>query len=341
MRTIRRIFFAAAIISGIFCASCRTDGGNGNSGSTEISLVTWNLQTFFDGEFDGGEYEEFTGRPWGTQAYTVRLKRLCGVMETLDADVFAFQEVENERILYDISNILAGKSWEKDRNWRFSCFAKSDGGATGCAVMSKLPLASVKTHSFRLAAESPSQPSVRPVMQLELTKDGRKLYLLVNHWKSKSGGAAKTEIWRNMQEGVAAKAISAISRRHAEAGEGIPAVILCGDFNRDAREFTLDFSIPGTNTVLSQKIFGSEGQVRVFSPWFNADGSITGTGSYFYRKKWEYIDNIFAYGSAEIAEFRAEARSPWANEDNTPAAYRVYNGKGYSDHLPLYCRVKF
>lgn len=299
-----------------------------------LSLVSWNVQTFFDAETEGTEYSDYqSAARWSKDKYLVRLKRLCEVIKTLNADIFVLEEIENEAVLYDISNLLAGNSWKESNNWNYGCFAKDDYAAIGIGVISRYPLRDLKTHTMDIRVQKETQPSTRPLLQVTADINGFDLTIFAAHWKSKVGGEDESEIWRDWQEGVLANVML----------KSIPAAaIVCGDFNRDAADFvvTFDGTVRGANTVLRAPTeFGAD-TVVVYNPWFDAYGSFsTDLGSYFFDNKWERIDQIFAYGKVKLSSFSPRAEEPWANGEGKPVGYKIFTGEGYSDHLPLMCSL--
>ncbi len=111
------------------------------------------------------------------------------------------------------------------------------------------------------------------------------------------------------------------------------AVLAAGDFNRDIEEFIHEES-DGFNVRLR----GSE-NLMVYSPWLCAASSTV--GSYWYKEHWERIDHFFACGSTKIISFAPQNDGNWADSEGKPRKYKVYNGYGYSDHLPILCKVAF
>ena len=304
-------------LSGCFCAG---------ASSRSVSVVTWNVQTFFDANTSGSEYSDFIrSKQWGVQAYEARLKRLCEVMRQLDADVYVFEEIENKNILIDISNRLSGNSWNQGRNWNYAFFAKNEGGAIGCAVLSRFPLAEPTVHNLDVRTEQEKQPEMRPLIRLTVLANGTPLVLFVNHWKSKSGGAEKTEVWRNWQESL----LSSLMKKDFDGGA---YVLAAGDFNRDISEFSFGADCDENSGII---MLGSE--VPVYSPWFFG-GVLAEPGSYYYDGSWERIDHFFASQNIAFLEFRA-ATGVWCEDSGIPARYKIYTGQGYSDHLPLFCRI--
>lgn len=325
-------------------SSFRRSGKSAGEVSSEknISLVCWNVQTFFDAVVTGNEYKEFkNAEQWNKEKYTKRLDKLCDVMKTLNPDIFVMEEIENEAVVQDIANHLAGNSWDRKKNWQHVCFAKDCDSAIGCAVFSRYEMSGLRTHSLDIRTQQEAQPSMRPVLQVTVMVGNRELELFVNHWKSKSGGEEETEIWRDWQELVLADTVAAVSSVEAssveasaaEASETVP-VLMCGDFNRSAEDFILQKSEGIENLALR----GSQKVVNVYTPWLRSDGKFaTETGSYFYDGEWERIDNIMVCGNISMQSFTTVTEAPLADEDGIPLPYKLYSGEGCSDHLPLKC----
>lgn len=300
-------------------------------GKDSVSIVSWNVQTFFDGEKDGCEYDEFkkTGI-WNRDKYSVRLERLCDSIAALNADVFVLIEIENESVLQDISNCFAGGSWKNKDFWKYSCFAKPEDSGIGIGILSKLELDDFTTHYLDVRTQGSEEPSLRYLIQVTVDAGERDFVLFANHWKSMSGGETDTEIWRDWQESVLACRMAELNN-----GGSLPSVVICGDFNRDVGKFALTDG----GILLRGAGFGEENTVKVYSPWLTENGAYsTDIGSYYYKEKWERIDNIFVCGNINLTYFEPAARTPWATDGKIPFAYKIYSGEGYSDHLPLMCR---
>jgi len=301
-----------------------------NSDKKTISFSCWNTQTFFDSECEGTEYEDYQNlAKWSQDKYLTRLSRLCEVMSALNSDIIVLEEIENSSVVQDIANQFAGNSWEKGKNWSYACFAKEAGSAIGCAVFSKYQLGELRVHSMNIQTQSQEQPSTRPLLQISVFVEDKNLVIFANHWKSKASGESASEIWRDWQESVLVDRITALRESNKDL-----TCVLCGDFNRDAKEFVCKLN-SGDKT--ENMIFrGMKGNLELYSPWLDSSGSYTTEiGSYYYDKNWERIDHIFVLGDIGFSAFSPRAESPWAANDSVPKAYKLYNGEGYSDHLPL------
>ena len=306
-----------------------------------ISLACWNTQTFFDAEIEGTEYAEYQNlSKWSREKYLQRLTRLTDVIKSLNADIFVLEEIENAAVVQDIANQLAGNSWDKSKNWTYAVFGKDTGAAIGCAVFSKYEICDLKFHSMKIEVQKTEQPSVRPVLELSVNVEDKSLQIFVNHWKSKSGGEESSEIWRDWQEALLAQRVSEFLKNNEKEA----AVVMCGDFNRDAKEFVCSFG--GKQNSFNTFLRGPyaalvEGKpVQVYSPWFTPSGSfVTETGSYYYKDNWERIDHIFVCGNVQISAFSPRIDGEWAGVNGIPNMYRQFSGEGYSDHLPLMCTL--
>jgi len=333
--------FYFCVVFLFMCSFCACSKKNFTGRCDSVTFACWNVQTFFDAETDGTEYNDYKNMAkWSKEKYSERLRRLCEVMTTLNPDVFVLEEIENSAVVQDIANSLAGNSWHSKKVWQYACFSKTKGTAIGCAVFSRFALRDMKLHSMLIKSEKKAQPASRPIIQVTVDVNGHNLVLFVNHWKSKSGGAEETEVWRNWQEMILAGRIENIYKADSKS-----AIIACGDFNRNAADFVCKKSRNGLSNVVlrGSNTLGADGEnICVYNPWLDENGKYKyETGSYFYKNSWEYIDNIFCIGNVEILDFRSIAESPWANEDSVPNCYKIYNGKGYSDHLPLFSKLSF
>ena len=327
-----RLAGITAVCAALILFSCAAPEKQGQR-TRSLKIVSWNLQTFFDANFDGNEYSEYrsAGKGWSREKYDVRLDRLASVIKAIDADVVIMEELEKEAQLQDIANRLAG-TFNFSMLYRYGAFASDEGSSIGCAVISRYPLSDISVHSmdFRGGAR---QPSMRPIIRLSVRAGDKTLVLLVNHWKSKSGGAESSEIWRRRQERLLARLMG------NAVGRNEPA-LAAGDFNKDISEFDTHCRAGAEKGAANMTLHGEE-SVAVYSPWILEGGDFAGTGSYWFRDSWERIDHFFAAGDITLSGFRAESAGEWAYDDGHPRRYQLWSGRGYSDHLPISCTVTF
>ena len=350
------------LLLGCGCSNL-ADGSSGalsfkKADKNELSIVSWNLQTFFDALDTGTEYEEFTGKKskWTEEKYKDRIEKLCIFMKAMNADIFCFMEVENTAVVQDIANTL--QIGISGMEWPYVCFAREEGACLGCAVFSRYKPESFTTHitNCKVAVQTEAfsgfsagellvKPAMRPLMEIRFSFSSkqavkasqnaenagaggdsatgdRKLALFVVHWKSKSGGAKESEVWRNCQEAVLA------GRIESALADGC-SVVACGDFNKELSEFKYSKM---TGYV---DLKGSFSTVTVKSPWFSSKEE----GSYFYNEAWNRIDHFFLAGGSQLISFKVVTMGEHVTSGGLPYCYDVWSGRGYSDHLPLLCRL--
>ena len=333
----KKPFFRAGQLGGIFsalivCLSCGTNFSDINKEENvqKVKVMNWNLQTFFDSNFDGNEYTEFKNAKsgWSQEKYEIRLERLANVIREIDADIVIMEELEKEAQLQDIANRLSG-TFDFSKIYTHALFSSSEGSSIGCGVLSRFPIGEITVHGMdiRLAEK---QPAMRPIIQFSVYVKNKTLTIFVNHWKSKSGGEEKSEVWRKRQENLLAGMIfKAVKRGNS--------VLAAGDFNKDISEF--DYCEKGKNSA--NIILHGKTDAEVFSPWILESGEYIEEGSYWYKNNWERIDHFFAAGKTVISNFCPENSGEWVDQYGHPARYQLWNGKGYSDHFPISCTVEF
>lgn len=330
------LFAFLFVLKSLVFISCTEKGfaegeGTGCAVDKKVSLkiLNWNAETFFDANYDGCEYSQFSGSGWTYQKYEKRLENLVEVIKATDADVVVLQELEKKEQLNDLYNRLCS-SFNSSKNYNYGCFAKEEGSAIGLAVLSRMPLKNPTVHSLDIRTESKKQPSMRPLLKVYVEKDGKQLLLMVNHWKSKSGGEAETKVWRDFQESV-------LAYNFVLAFNSGDKALACGDFNKDISEFT-KFS-DGVNPF--NLVLCGIKSAPVYSGWYKADDSLVMPGTYFFKDRWERIDHFFAGSGVGISDFKVENEGNWATAEGKPKRYLIKYSSGYSDHFPISCRVEW
>lgn len=318
-----------------FLCGCNFEEKAQQKDSLDVQIVSWNVQTFFDAQTSGLEYSDFKGSKtkWNESLYRIRLERLCKSVSQLDADIFVFQEIENEAVMYDIANCLHGFVSGK-KKYGYMTFVSEKGSAIGCAVLSRLPLGKTTSHQLDVRKHG-VQPDLRPLMEVEVLNNtgdlGSPLFrLFVCHWKSKSGGEENAFLWQTEQEAVLAQRIASLE--NDDTTNKTP-IVACGDFNRDLNEF-----MPSHTCQCCVLI----GNVPMRNTWLMA-GDCASQGSYHYKGSWEKIDHFFLSDDIQLLHFSPVKEGEWVrpNEDGEFVPYRfsIWNGEGYSDHLPVRCVI--
>jgi hypothetical protein len=336
------------------------------SGSARtITLVSYNVQNLFDAEADGGEYREYTrGGGWTEALYTAKLRAIGRALATAErdgADLVALQEVEHDgaaRRLLELE--LDGLGY------RHVVWLPDPDNANGPVVLSKLPVRRVGAlwpDSGPVAAaeggaeggaEDGLARPLRPILEVEVAlgsaDDAPSLFLFNNHWKSKYGGAAETEVYRRRAAALLAARIEEISAANAAA-----EIVVVGDLNESIDEYErqgrryvtalMPAEAPAAAGLLrvTGNVPPARGPVELYSPWLAHEAGEAPPGSYRYRDTWETIDHMLLgpglfdeTGLSYAAGGFAVIHDGLIDSGGTPLAfYRGPPAGGYSDHLPL------
>jgi endonuclease/exonuclease/phosphatase family metal-dependent hydrolase len=298
--------------------------------SNSIAIMTWNMQTLFDGDDDGIEYDEYReSAGWTTEKYRGRLNVIAGAIGGMERkpDIIALQELESATVITDLAAAFSSQGY----GWTH--FANIPGMALGVGLLSRFPLSGTISHSVyvdgviapRPMLEARVHTAVNGVSSGALTEDeinasGSSLALFVCHWKSKLGGDDTTESTRR----ASARIILRRLRELAQTDPHLPVIIM-GDLNENYDEFyrrsgtAISALLPDDPRAAEfVGLFGlDEGTARIIDELqkdfiilsknkppttrYFPDGVIVlyspwaaelEDGSYYYRNNWETIDHF-------------------------------------------------
>lgn len=338
----RRYVLLVALCTGSFNA-CALDTV---SSEHVLRIASWNVQTLFDGTVQGTEYADYgIGSEWNDMRFVSRLESMKDAFSVLCEagvpTVIVLQEIENEKTLNALrETCLAG------RGFRWQAWAGREHAALGLGVLSRVPLIDCRTHVLINECE----PDLRPVFECLIDAPGGRVRIFACHWKSKLGGAEKTESLRR----GAADLINRRIRSLKATGDTVPNLVM-GDFNCNPDEFErmgkrfatailpVDQAAAGIPDSGQSLLLGEQaqedrddGRLVFMSPWRDSPYE----GSYYYAGEWERIDQ-FLLGPGFFKRDRWEYRgfsvcnTPPFTRDGVPFRYSAHNGLGCSDHLPL------
>jgi endonuclease/exonuclease/phosphatase family metal-dependent hydrolase len=309
---------------------------------TNLVIASWNVENLFDAvdDPDNPGDDDFTPRGkmyWSAARYAQKLTNLAEVVAAMKPDILCLVEVENRRVLEDLSRVTASAF-----GWNLPVIIHREGG---------------DKRGIDVAVLSRREPSnlvwTTPVTgmrdQLAATFDigGRELTVLCNHWKSELGLPATNVAIRTQEARHLAQQARAILTRRPEA-----AVVATGDFN---------------DLVDSEILVRSAGLV----PWPPGPGHPTNAllhnlsgllppasrGTYYYSRNrvWNSFDSISVSpgmlpGAEKPAAWQAVTNtyaifvsSAQTNAAGRPLSYwrarsATTSGRrriGYSDHFPV------
>ena len=170
--------------------------------------------------------------------------------------------------------------------------------------------------------------------------DNEKIYFLVNHWPSRSGGEARSRPYRLEAAKLNKRIIDSVRRQDINA-----KIISMGDFNDDPID-------PSFKKILNvQKNYKNLDSLSLYGPMEKLFRK--GKGSLAYRDKWNLFDQL--YMTSSLLDMQKQTYSYWKVGILTPSylmdpkgkykgyPLRTYAGGsyigGYSDHFPVFLHL--
>ena len=307
-------------------------GCSGSGTEDTISIMSWNVQNLFDDVDNGTEYYEFDpgGGDWNYDSFSRKAAAVADVITAAVSggpDIVLLQEVENANAVKHLN-----ENFLKSSGYSHTLFFPTEGSAIGTAVLSRFRIESANSHavicSGRLAGRNISDVS------LLLPDSDDSLVILVNHWKSKLGGAEKTEEYRI----AAARMLSGLMSLRLSEQQG--CVLAAGDYNESHDEFNrIDGLYPTAMT--SEGLAGADG-LGLYNPWKDSEYR----GSYYYNGSWETIDQFLlsegffdGYGW-DYSGFRTVILEFNSTVEGRPLGWQSSTNIGASDHFPILLELK-
>jgi len=312
-------------------------------GDRVLSIASYNVENLFDLEKKGYKYKEYepnTKSNWNEKTYKTKLKNIAKVIQDLDADIIALQEIHSLQALKDLRFTLK----RSGLYYEFYKIADKKNTAINVAILSKYPFVYTKE------VEVTKTYKYRNILEAKFRIDGVEFYLFANHWSAKS----KPE---------SARILSAKLLRDRVDQIGYDKnIILIGDFNSDyeehikferTRRLNDTNGKTGINHVLrslkqTQRAKDTKYEEKNFyNLWYDVD--LDDRYTYIYRGKKEALDNILVSQSLlEKREmFYLDASAKNLEKDYLFKKKQIYRwqisnarvkrhkGEGYSDHLPV------
>jgi endonuclease/exonuclease/phosphatase family metal-dependent hydrolase len=181
-------------------------------GPAPVRIATWNVHNLFD---DLKAAEETVATESG---YQNRLAGVAAVLEELRADVVVLEEVENQRVLLDLSSRVPDLGY-----LAAALVPGNDPRGINVGALSRFPFDAVVSHRSDTFGRY-GYHYARDCLELHLTVDDHHLVLLGVHFKSK---AAPDDPAKRLAEAEHTRTIAdALAREDGEA-----AISILGDFN--------------------------------------------------------------------------------------------------------------
>lgn len=311
------------------------------------TIAFYNVENLFDIENDSLTFDDDrtpNGKDhWTSVRYQKKIEHISKVLSEIGSelaktspDVIGLCEVENRRVVEDLIN----HPNLQDKNYGIVHFDSPDERGIDVALLYKKSAfspTSFASHRLLLFNEIEERDYTRDQLVVGGLLDDEQMYIMVNHWPSRSGGETRSRPNRI----AAAKLNKHIidSLRHLDVSVNIVSM---GDFNDDPINDSF-------KKVLKTK--GKIGRLEegdLFNPMETLYKK--GIGSLAYRDKWNLFDQILC--TETLVNTKKTHYRFWKARVFNPSyltskkgrykgyPFRTYAGGsytgGYSDHFPVY-----
>lgn len=311
---------------------------------TGIRLMFYNVENLFDPENDPLKNDDsFTPEGmhhWTMARYREKITKTYKVISAVGGweppAIIGFCEVENRKCMYDLVNTTPLFRF----NYQIIHEESGDNRGIDVALIYRTDKFRIFTHhAFQIIFPDDSVSHTRNILVAGGTVLGKDtLFVFVNHWPSKYGGAKETEEKRIFVGKQVRQICDSVMQRHPTAG-----IVLMGDFNDEPKEPSL--------TQALQAFQPSDKKINN-TTLYNLMLRFNDGGTHKFQKHWSIIDQFIVNGNlmnpenslhttAESARiFKADflVESDETHLGDKP--FRTYIGMkyhgGFSDHLPIY-----
>ena len=288
------------------------------------TIAFYNVENLFDtidGPNDDAEFLPSAESKWNASKYEAKIAHIRQVMADLNMPmVMGVCEIENKSVLTDLIG--------NDKRYGIVHYDSPDARGIDAAMLYRKDLLKLKgSGNIRFTLPGDYIPTSRDIVWAKYQYKKEYLYVMVNHWPSRRGGAEESAARRLTAAQYATQFIDSIQRSEPKA-----KIILMGDLN--------DHPQDAAPQLIASKLTP---QITKASGTFG--------GSYNYKNEWEIIDHIFVSNNAFNGTVALQKESGTIH--NFPYLLTEYKGQtvpnrtyagpkylgGYYDHLPVSIKV--
>jgi endonuclease/exonuclease/phosphatase family metal-dependent hydrolase len=327
--------------------------------SDTITLVSYNVENFFDMVDNGTEYREY--KPgncnWTNSTFQKKTDNIASVLKAINADIAILVEVENENA---VTALLSALREKKGFYPYYALGVKAGRSSTMPVMLSKYPVLLEKC----LAVEGDGSLYNRNMLEADIFLGRDTLSVFACHWPSK----LHKESSRLACAKILAKRLGELSQRRD--------IIIAGDFNADYDEcetfhtsglddtkgvtginhvlktvvsqpdrFVVSTSKQGLAAGVMQGLYDAwldVPETRRFSAMFKGrpqtPDHILLPASMFDGAGISYVNNSFAPFTWNGRLLKNGAPYRWQMRYSKQGKFHV--GDGFSDHLPLVAKLR-
>lgn len=318
--------------------------------SKTITIGFYNVENLFDTinnpYKNDEEFLPSSKKKWNTERYDFKLNQISRVIHEMAGengpDILGLCEVENKKVVEDLTQMPLLRS----KGYGVIHFESPDERGIDVALLYKKKLFDIYTaYPVKVKLGGAKKDYTRDILVCGFIhqKKGDTIWVMVNHFPSRSGGQAISEPKRiQAAQTLRSIADSILTQNY------LAKIIAIGDFNDEYLDTSLRY-------ILRSGI--KKNQLN-YSDFFNPVGLLKqeGFGTIMYKGEYELIDQIFlSYGLFNTGSIPAYKESSaqifapdWLKQQEGKykgAPFRYYAGDkylgGYSDHFPVLLQIGY
>lgn len=315
------------------------------------AIAFYNLENLFDTINDPLKFDESSPimelKANKGDAYQKKIKNMAKVIADIGNEVtnnapaiIGVSEIENEVVLEDLisSPLLA------DKNYGIVHYHSPDARGIDVALLYQKNIftpTATSSHELKINdADTRKRIYTRDQLLVSGYLDGELIYIMVNHWPSRSGGEAKSKYNR-----IAAAKLSKHLVDSLQTNNPYAKIFIMGDFNDNPNNTSIKKEL---RTQRNKEKVGFKGIYNPFENFFK-----DGLGTTAYRDSWSLFDQIMVTKPLLENNFTSYQfyKAGIFNKDYLITSKGTYKGYpyrswadggfsgGYSDHFPVYVYV--
>lgn len=340
---IKKVLLIAIIAIAVIITSC--SDFKCSSSKKEYIIGFYNVENLFDTindpETRDGDFTPKGKVPWNTERYQRKLDHISKVIASLDSrhlpDIMGLCEVENRLVLEDLIEV----PHLKKGNYRIiHTNSPDERGIDNALIYRKDRFTPLFDTAFPVIFPYDTSDRTRDILFVKGLINKDTLNIFVNHWPSRYGGQKKSEPDRNHTAFVLRTIIDSLFAVNPHSN-----LLIMGDFNDNPDNASLQ------EILEANKVKGTLESASLYNLSYNKYLNDEGT---IYWRSWDMFDQIIVSTSLldnkkglKVKEQDQHIFKPdwilYFPDRGSPRPNRTkgrnYYG-GYSDHLPVYVRLK-
>lgn len=305
-----------------------------------FTVVHYNVENLFDTvdtpSKSDSEFTPQSKKQWNTKRYNKKLTDIAKVISSINSkelpEIIGLTELENISVLND----LVKEPTLAAANYKPLLIEGPDPRGIDCGLLYRPDVFNYISHEAIIVRfPFAKNQRTRDILYVKGTVNKDTVHFFVNHWSSRRGGEKESEIKRVTCATVLKTHVDSIRSQDETAN-----IIIMGDFNDEpsnkSLDIVLDAGTPAQNRDFTNLMYDQHNQ---------------GKGSYYYRGKFNMLDNfivskplISKSKGFRLYEPTAYIYEPdflvYKNKNGDLSPSKTYGGKnyygGYSDHFLIY-----